>query len=589
MSKVLTTSGFIKKAKSIHGDKFDYENSKYINAKTKIEIKCKKHDYVFFQLSNQHYYSKFPCEICNIENKKKLFSSNLEDFKSSIINKYGDIFSFEKAYYSNARTDITLICKNHNIEITKSPYEFKISGCHLCSKDKKKELHSKNQIIEITKYVSKLGGKLISKDYVNNESNLKFECKEGHVFFESWSNVKNSLRWCKECSPNRYIGETLARMILEHLINCKMPSSFLKSMDGLQLDGYCSKKKIAFEYQGYQHFTKKSYFHETEKQYKTQVKRDLLKKQLCEKNGITLIEIIQFNTVRKGRIEIFVNQIKDELEKSNINYSHKPFFPDLEKLYKGRESSLYQKVNQIVSDSGGKIQNYIGSNSKHEIHCNKGHRTKRLLGGIAVTIGFNCSHCEKDFKFNLIKEKIESRGGILLSKKLKKNGFSEMYDWVCDKGHKNKSKGQSLKDGTWCRTCQIENQTKKISKVKLIQIASDKSLSSKEKLRHLGISMSLYYKLLKKHGIINQVELQDRTLQDVSKKTKGRLYQINPETLKIKKIYPYLEAVRKDKSNSFSPENIRGCFKRSSKAYGFYWCKEENYDSLIEKLKKNLA
>ena len=41
MSKVLTTSGFIKKAKSIHGDKFDYENSKYINAKTKIEIKCK--------------------------------------------------------------------------------------------------------------------------------------------------------------------------------------------------------------------------------------------------------------------------------------------------------------------------------------------------------------------------------------------------------------------------------------------------------------------------------------------------------------------------------------------------------------------
>lgn len=586
--RVKTTNDFIKKAKLIHGNKFDYTNSKYVNAKTKIKIKCKKHSNVFYQLSNNHFLSKFPCKQCNIESKKILFSSNIDEFKSFMIEKYGDTLSFEKAVYVNSKTNIILICKKHKIEIEKEPYRYKISKispCNLCSKDRIKNKRSEEAIEIIKKYITPLGGKILSKSYINNETDLKFKCKKDHVFYESWNDVKNSMRWCKECAPNRFIGETLARMILEHLINCKMPSTYLKSMDGLQLDGYCNKKKIAFEYQGYQHFTKESHYHQTENQFKTQKKRDSLKKELCSENRIILVEIFQFKTIRKGRIEIFVNQVKKELDKFKINYTSKPFVPDLIRLYKGRDSSTFNRVRKIINNRGGEIQGYIGSNSKHNIICSKGHKTQRLLSVIERD-GYQCSVCEIDFKFNMIKEKIESKGGILLSKKLKKNGFSEMYDWVCDKGHKNKTKGQYIKDGIWCRTCQIKNQTKTISKEKLIQIASDKSLSSKEKFNILGVSMSLYYKLLKKNGIINQVELQDRSIQDVSKKTKGRLYQINPENLEITKTYPYLEAVRNDKSNSFSPENIRGSFKRNSKAYGHYWCREENYDLLIEKLKK---
>ena len=585
MSRCLTTEEFIKKAKSIHGDKFDYVNSTYINAKTKIEIKCKKHSNIFFQNSNNHFLSKFPCKECNLENKRLLFSSNIEEFKTYMIKKYGNTLSFEKAIYKNARTDIILVCKKHKLELKKAPYEFKISTCHMCSKENIDDVRSSKQIKLINEYVSSFGGKLISKKYVNNETDLKFKCKKGHVFFESWSDVKNSMRWCKECVPNRHIGETLTRMILEYLINCKLPSSYLKSMDGLQLDGYCKERKIAFEYQGYQHFSEVNHYHYSKNQFKAQIKRDSFKKELCKKNRITLIEIFEFKTIRKGRIEIFVNQVKKELDKLKINYTSKPFIPDLIRLYRGKESSLYISAKEIINNLDGEIQEYIGSNSKHSIICSKGHKAFRLLSVIKRN-GYQCSVCQSDLKFNLINLKIESRGGILISRKLKKNQFSTMYSWICDKGHENKTKGQYLKDGTWCGTCQIENQTKDISKEKLTQIASNNTLSSKEKFDSLGVSMSLYYKLLKKHGIINQVKLQDRSSQDISKKAKGRLYQINTDTLEIIKTYPYLEAIKKDKSNSFSPENIRGCFKRNSKAYGYYWCREENYDLLIEKLKK---
>ncbi len=48
-----TTSTFIKKAKSIHGDKYDYKEVKYVNNRTKVKIICTKHG-TFFQNAGSH-------------------------------------------------------------------------------------------------------------------------------------------------------------------------------------------------------------------------------------------------------------------------------------------------------------------------------------------------------------------------------------------------------------------------------------------------------------------------------------------------------------------------------------------------------
>ena len=38
-----TTEQFVEEAKKIHGDKYDYSVSEYINSHTKIKIRCPEH------------------------------------------------------------------------------------------------------------------------------------------------------------------------------------------------------------------------------------------------------------------------------------------------------------------------------------------------------------------------------------------------------------------------------------------------------------------------------------------------------------------------------------------------------------------
>ena len=365
-------------------------------------------------------------------------------------------------------------------------------------------------------------------------------------------------------------------MILEHLLSTSMPSSYLKSMGGLQLDGYCKKRKLAFEYQGYQHYTKGSYFHNNAEKYKNQQARDSQKKLLCKENGITLIEVFEFKTIRKSRVSIFVEEVKRLLNHLGIQYTKAPFIIDLERLYRGRESRLYEIAKVEVEKENATIQDYIGSESNHIVTCKKGHKTSKKLS-VLKRNGFNCSDCIK-----LEKYKIEKRGGKLINEKLKNKGFSNLYDWICDKGHKNLTKGQYLFNGHWCKKCQVINQTVFIDKEEFIAVAKDNTMTTNEKLKKLNISISVFYSRLRKFNIKNSHKPQDRSSQDVSSKSKGEIYQLDPISLKIIKKYKYLEAVRKESKGKFKPEGVRGQMKRNKKAYGYYWTRANKYESFLK-------
>ena len=49
----LTTDEFIKKAREVHGDKYDYSKVEYINKRTKVCIICPIHG-EFYQLAGDH-------------------------------------------------------------------------------------------------------------------------------------------------------------------------------------------------------------------------------------------------------------------------------------------------------------------------------------------------------------------------------------------------------------------------------------------------------------------------------------------------------------------------------------------------------
>lgn len=74
----------------------------------------------------------------------------------------------------------------------------------------------------------------------------------------------------------------------------------------LELDGYCEKLKIAFEYNGEQHYVFPNAFHKTEKEFKKQVFRDRVKKKLCKKNGVKLISIPY--TVKTDKLKSYIEK-----------------------------------------------------------------------------------------------------------------------------------------------------------------------------------------------------------------------------------------------------------------------------------------
>lgn len=66
---------FIKKARSVHGEKYDYTNSHYVNSRTKLEIYCLEHGF-FEQTPNAHIYSRNGCPKCG-------FNAKVESLKHS--------------------------------------------------------------------------------------------------------------------------------------------------------------------------------------------------------------------------------------------------------------------------------------------------------------------------------------------------------------------------------------------------------------------------------------------------------------------------------------------------------------------------
>jgi len=90
MGKKITTEEFIKKAKEIHGDKYDYSKVEYTRAKEKVIIICPIHG-EFKQTPNDHLQTK-GCKYCSYERTSKRFKKSKGDFLKKA--KLNDLFFY---------------------------------------------------------------------------------------------------------------------------------------------------------------------------------------------------------------------------------------------------------------------------------------------------------------------------------------------------------------------------------------------------------------------------------------------------------------------------------------------------------------
>jgi|GEM_PF-631599 len=139
------------------------------------------------------------------------------------------------------------------------------------------------------------GGRLISEEYVNSYTPLIWECSEKHRWSAAARNVKNGGTWCPYCSTSK--SENQFRDVIEEMSGEEFPMCWPEWLInprtgyGMELDGYCEKLSMAFEYQGLQHYQIVEYFNMDEESLAQQRFRDEEKKRQCEARGIFLIVV----------------------------------------------------------------------------------------------------------------------------------------------------------------------------------------------------------------------------------------------------------------------------------------------------------
>jgi very-short-patch-repair endonuclease len=190
---------FIKKAKDIHGDKYDYSLVDYNDMKTNVLINCKYHG-TFKIRPEFHIYRKQGCKICD-NNKKHNMRVNrlIEKAKEA----HGDKYGYSLVDFLDPIDKVKLICPKHGIFIQRfSDHIYKKCGCRKCSNQKLKEMYQKDTQSFIEKAKETHGDKYDYSlvDYNGSKSKVKIICPEHGVFEQNANNHIFSKNICPKCA-----------------------------------------------------------------------------------------------------------------------------------------------------------------------------------------------------------------------------------------------------------------------------------------------------------------------------------------------------------------------------------------------------
>lgn len=109
------TKLFINKSKNVHGDKYDYSLSVYVDSCSKIKIKCSIHG-IFEQKPSNHLQG-CGCIKCSIMKRKY----TTDEFIIKANEKHNGKYDYSKIKYENCYEPIIIICNKHG-EFNQKPY-----------------------------------------------------------------------------------------------------------------------------------------------------------------------------------------------------------------------------------------------------------------------------------------------------------------------------------------------------------------------------------------------------------------------------------------------------------------------------------
>lgn len=282
--KTYTTEDFIKKAITIHGDKYDYSKVEYKNIKEKVIIICPIHGE--FVIAPDKHLQGQGCAKCS-----KRHNYTTEEYIEKAKEKYGEEYNYSITKYINNKTKIKYICPKHGI-IEQLPGNHIRYGCPLCGKEEGiKTNRNKTTTETFIGKAQKVHGNRYdySKvEYINGNTEVKIICPAHGSFWQK--PVKHlygqGCPICKESHLEKKIQLFLNDKNIKYIYEYK-PKWLKKGRGQKSIDFFLPDFNIGIECQGEQHL------HDTRAKYvvnfNTLLKRDEEKYFLSLKNGIKII------------------------------------------------------------------------------------------------------------------------------------------------------------------------------------------------------------------------------------------------------------------------------------------------------------
>mgnify|MGYP000368126193 CR=1 FL=1 len=220
-----STKDMIKRAKEIHGDKYDYSKFIYNGYNVNFKIICPIHG-IFELNSPKHFRYKQGCNECLKDSFKEKYKKQMI---IQAVKLYGNKYTYEKVVYKNAHEKVKIYCKKCQKYFNQSPNSHKRGhGCPYCSAITQPKKYKKTAGKRFIKKSKKLYNNKFCYDsvkYKGRNKEVEIWCKEGERYFwetpaihmtkAKLQNKRNNITtteslWIKDLNnPNIIVGETL--------------------------------------------------------------------------------------------------------------------------------------------------------------------------------------------------------------------------------------------------------------------------------------------------------------------------------------------------------------------------------------------
>jgi len=203
----LTTEQFIKRARKVHGDEYDYSESIYQGAARSIRIRCRCHG-EFNQKAAKHVEGA-GCPECGREKNAASKRYTLAQFVAKAKTRHGDKYDYLDTVYHGSDKTVSVSCPAHGPFFIRASHHTAGQGCPVCGEQVRRQKLRQTQEDLIKKFRAVHGDRYgyDQVEHVNSQTPVKILCvAHGYFLQRPWAHIKGS--GCPRCATDsRSLGQ----------------------------------------------------------------------------------------------------------------------------------------------------------------------------------------------------------------------------------------------------------------------------------------------------------------------------------------------------------------------------------------------